>query len=265
MTQALTYRIDRRLPVAVVCLNGEITPLSSQVARTALLDALAAEPTSVIIDLSGVTAVDDVALTVFPAMAETAAQWPGAPVLLSGPEPQVAEALRRMAVTSQLDVHPTLRAAVDVAVKEPVPQRVHARLEPTVDAPRIARDLAEDACWEWGVPEAATPVKIVSSELVTNAVRHAGTVVDLTVSLRDHGNGHGVRVSVRDGTPELARMQTPTESDDHGRGLLIVDSLATAWGNVPLAKGKTVWAMVVPRRPAAYAPPEAKVDHDQEV
>lgn len=256
MTQPLTYRIDRRLPVAVVCLSGEITPLSSQVARAALLDALAAEPTSVIMDLSGVSAVDDVALTVFPALAETAAHWPGAPVLLSAPEPAVAEALRRMAVTPRMEVHPTLQAAVAVAAKEPVPQRVHARLEPTVDAPRIARDLAEDACWDWELPEVATPVKIVSSELVTNAVRHAGTVVDLTVSMRDHG----VRVSVRDGASALARMQTPTESDDHGRGLLIVDSLATAWGNVPLGEGKTVWAMMAPRRPAGYAPASEKVD-----
>lgn len=262
MTQALTYRIDRRLPVAVVCLNGEITPLNSQVARTALLDALAAEPTSVIIDLSGVTAVEDVALTVFPALAEAAARWPGAPVLLSGPEPAVADALRRMAVTGRLEVHPTLRAAVDVAAKEPVPLRVHTRLEPTVDAPRIARDLAADACDEWDLPEAATPVKIVSSELVTNAVRHAGTVVDLTVSLIDRG----VRVSVRDGVPQLARMQTPTESDDHGRGLLIVDSLAIAWGNVALAVGKTVWALVAPRRrPGGHPVSLAGVDHREEV
>lgn len=243
MTQPLTYRIDRRLPVAVVCLDGELTPLSSQVARMALLEALVAEPTSVIIDLSGVTSVDDVALTVFPALAETAAQWPGAPVMLSSPVPEVADALDRMAVTQRLPVHSTLREAVAMAAKAPVPLRVHTRLQPTVEAPRIARELAYDACWDWGVPDAAVPVKIVSSELVTNAVRHAGTMVDVTVSLRDHR----VRVSVRDGVPELARMQSPTESEEHGRGLLIVDSLAAAWGNTPFGGGKTVWATVAPR------------------
>lgn len=244
MSQPLTYRIERRLPIAVVCLTGEITALSSEVARSALAEALAPEPTSVIFDLTNVTTVDEVALSVFPAIAETAHRWPGVPVLLAGPSAEVATSLERMAVASRIPVHPTLDAALAVAAQEPVPLRVHTRLKPTVDAPRIARELAYDACRDWGIPDAATPVKIVSSELVTNAVRHAGTMVDLTVSLRDHR----IRVSVRDGVTELARMQSPTESEDHGRGLLIVDSLSVAWGNVSFTQGKTVWATVAPRQ-----------------
>jgi len=244
MTQPLTFRLDRRLPVAVIALHGELTPLSSPVARQAVMEALAAEPTSVVVDLSGITAFEEVALTTFAALAQVASRWLGAPLLLAAPSPALAAGLRRMAVAPPLPVHPSVRAAVDVAAKEPVPLRVHLRMKPTVDAPRIARDLAYDTCWEWGLPDAATPAKIVSSELVTNAVRHAGTDVDLTITLHDHY----VRVSVRDRAPKLARMQTPSESDDHGRGLLIVDSLATAWGNVSFEDGKIVWATVAQRR-----------------
>jgi hypothetical protein len=64
--------------------------------------------------------------------------------------------------------------------------------------------------------------------------------MELRVTLR----GQQLRVSVRDGVDSLARMQTPTESDDHGRGLLIVDAIASAWGNVPVGGGKVVWASV---------------------
>ena len=262
MTQPLTFRLDRRLPVAVVALHGELTPLSSQVVRKAVMEALAAEPTSVVVDLSGITRVEDVALTVFPALARLAERWPGAPLLLAAAPPAVATALRRMAVAPPLPLHPTVRAAVDVAAKEPVPLRVDLRMKPTVDAPRIARDLAYDICWEWGLPDAATPAKIVSSELVTNAVRHAGTDVDVTFTLHDHF----VRVSVRDRASELARMQTPSESDDRGRGLLIVDSLSTAWGNVSFEDGKTVWATVAQRRrPPGQRAGTAAARHRQEV
>jgi anti-anti-sigma regulatory factor len=239
MTQPLTYQIDRRLPIAVIRLRGELTSLSSAVARGGLYEALLAEPTSVVVDLSGVTAADDVALTLFPAVANVAAQWPGAPLLLCAASPPIAGALDRMGITAdRIATYPTVRAALDVAATDPVPLRVHQRLEPTVDAPRIARELTFHTCWGWGLPDLATPAKIVSSELVTNAVRHAGTVIDLTLALRDGQ----LRVSVRDGTQQLVRMQTPAESDDHGRGLLIVDSIATAWGNVPIADGKAVWA-----------------------
>lgn len=247
MTSPLTYHIDRRLPIAVVRLTGELTAQSSPVARVGLLESLTAEPTSVIVDLSHLAVTEDVALTLFPAVADQAAQWPGAPLLLCHPQPSVAAALRRMAIDRRLRIYPTVASALEVAAGEPVPLRLQRRLAPTVQAPRTARELVLRACWEWGLPHAATAAQIICSELVTNAVRHAGTTIDLIVTLRDDH----LRVSVRDGVQQQARLQTPGESDDHGRGLLIVDTVATAWGNVPIARGKAVWATLRVPRPRA--------------
>lgn len=238
MTQPLTYEIDHRFPIAVVRLQGQLTPLASQVARSALLESLVEEPTSVIVDLTALTVPDDVALTLFPAAATLAAEWPGAALLLCGADPGVAAALEQLAIGQRLPVYATREEALRAATNDPVPLRVRQRLEPTVQAPGEARELVTSACWEWGVPDTAAPARLVSSELVTNAVRHAGTSIDLTVTLREQY----LRLSVRDGAAEMARMQTPTESDDHGRGLLIVDTVAASWGSVPMGKGKAVWA-----------------------
>jgi anti-anti-sigma factor len=260
MTQPLTYEIDHRFPIAVVRLQGQLTPLTSQVARAALLESLAEEPTSVIVDLSDLAVMDDVALTLFPAAATLAAEWPGAPLLLCCAAPGVADGLEEMAIGRRMPVYATQDEALSAATDAPVPLRVRQRLEPTVQAPGEARELVTNACWDWGVPDTAAPARLVGSELVTNAVRHAGTSMDVTVTLREQF----LRLSVRDGANEMARMQTPTESDDHGRGLLIVDTVAASWGSVPMGNGKAVWAAlkVSPPRRTDYSDRQ-KVDHRQ--
>jgi anti-anti-sigma regulatory factor len=238
MTEPLTYRLDHRFPIAVVRMRGALNAGTATVARTALLESLVEEPTSVIVDLAGLTAADDVALAVFPGAATQAAGWPGASVLLCSPRAVVAEALVRSSVATDLPVYGAFGEALAVAAADPVPLRVQERLEPTVHAPRAARELVSGACQDWGLPDSAIAAEVIASELVTNAVRHAGTSIELRVTLADQQ----LRVSVRDGVDRPARMQTPAESDDHGRGLLIVDTVASAWGNVPVGDGKVVWA-----------------------
>jgi hypothetical protein len=209
------------------------------------------EPTSIVVDLSSVTSADDLAVRVFPDLAAQARRWPGAAVLLCGALPPVADALRRASVDREVAVHTSFRAALEVAAEAPIPLRVRQRLQPAIHAPRVARELAADACSDWDLLGAATSAQIVSSELVTNAVRHAGTVMDLTVSLRDRH----LRVSVRDRTVRMARRQSPSESDDHGRGLLIVEAVASAWGSAPTPDGKVVWAAVRVPPPRAASEP----------
>ena len=82
---------------------------------------------------------------------------------------------------------------------------------------------------------------LVTSELVSNAVRHARSVI--TVVLRQERDGE-VQVEVSDdggGEPVVRRPEPLTPS---GRGLLVVDGLARRWGTARLDGRKTVWAVV---------------------
>ncbi len=83
---------------------------------------------------------------------------------------------------------------------------------------------------------------LLTSELVTNAVVHAGTQVQVTCKLA----GSAVEVVVRDSHP--ARMVPGPVGDDsapaertHGRGLLLPSALASAWGVSYGAEAKAVW------------------------
>jgi anti-sigma regulatory factor (Ser/Thr protein kinase) len=84
--------------------------------------------------------------------------------------------------------------------------------------------------------------KLLVSELVTNALIHAGTVVHLQVELRDDA----LRVSVADEGSPGGDVPTDGELPDvrlsvGGRGLAIVSVLAHRWGVEPLPGGKRVW------------------------
>ena len=119
-------------------------------------------------------------------------------------------------------------------------------LEPDVDAPRRARGIVAEFCATYGIGAESEVVELITSELVTNAVRHAGTQITLTLRL----SGPLLRVAVRDGAGgDVQPVQLTDETAESGRGLSLVDALAERWGSVFLHSGKTVWATVRVRRP----------------
>ncbi|MFF9058199.1 SpoIIE family protein phosphatase [Streptomyces sp. NPDC014882] len=133
-------------------------------------------------------------------------------------------------------------------------------------APGAARDLVRAAFAEWaglGLPGArelagrlGEEATLVVSELVTNAVVHAGTDVDLLCRLEaepEQPDACAVLVEVTDHHPTRAPRDggpdTPYDAPEHGRGLRLVATLADAWGVTYRRGAKTVWARL-PARPA---------------
>jgi hypothetical protein len=116
---------------------------------------------------------------------------------------------------------------------------VTRRLAPHPTAPRAARDLVSRALMDWRLSQQIPDTCLVISELVTNAMIHAGTDIDVTVA--EHRRS--VRVAVRDHSHVLP-VERHGRSDEHGRGLGIVAELASAWGVLPhFDGGKVVWAV----------------------
>jgi anti-sigma regulatory factor (Ser/Thr protein kinase) len=80
---------------------------------------------------------------------------------------------------------------------------------------------------------------LLTSELVTNAVKYGGEHIVLVVT----DETRLLRVEVRDDGPHPPRMGAAESQDLGGRGLLLVESLATEWGTGPADghPGKVVW------------------------
>ncbi|NHC15386.1 SpoIIE family protein phosphatase [Motilibacter deserti] len=85
--------------------------------------------------------------------------------------------------------------------------------------------------------DAAEVAALLVSEVVTNAVVHARTSAGLRIELADDR----ARIEVGDASP-LAPVRREADSDElGGRGLLLLDRLAAAWGVEQSAEGKVVW------------------------
>jgi anti-sigma regulatory factor (Ser/Thr protein kinase) len=78
---------------------------------------------------------------------------------------------------------------------------------------------------------------LLTSELVTNAIRHAGTPVELLARV-----ARGLRVEVTDGRPDVPLAPRDASGFSvSGRGLHLVDELASRWGVERDGATKTVW------------------------
>lgn len=90
--------------------------------------------------------------------------------------------------------------------------------------------------------------ELLVSEVVTNAVVHAATDIEVSVTMLDDG---GVRVEVSDGSPHLPARRQYALTAGTGRGMQLVDELADRAGTTPAPPGKTVWFEVSPPRDVA--------------
>jgi anti-sigma regulatory factor (Ser/Thr protein kinase) len=114
--------------------------------------------------------------------------------------------------------------------------QVRQELAPDDLSPAQARSIVRRMLELWESDDDVRLTELLTSELVTNAVRHAAT----EIMLRVEADARMVRVEVTDTGPDLPVItDTP---DLGGYGLRIVDELAARWGieHAP-EDGKTVW------------------------
>ena len=121
----------------------------------------------------------------------------------------------------------------------PEPWREELRLPPHETAPGQARAFVRQVLEDHGWTYALESALLLTTELATNAVVHAGTAVHVDVA----GDDTTVTIRVQDQTPgRLSGVpRPPDELHEGGRGLYLVDSLATSWGTEHTSTAKVVW------------------------
>jgi len=131
--------------------------------------------------------------------------------------------------------------AMLVARLRRIPQDHHVAWDLPADpaAVRRARGLVRSQLAGWGLEELSPSTELLASELVTNAIRHAGGRVTLRL-VREGGLVCEVFDS-SDGRPRV-RHKENGEMEEAGRGLHVVGRLSQRWGVRRTAHGKAVWA-----------------------
>lgn len=104
-----------------------------------------------------------------------------------------------------------------------------------------ARRFVLTALAESGVAGLSDTAMLLVSELVSNAVLHAGTPIQVVIRI-DKG---GMRLEVHDGSAQLPVRKNYSNLSGTGRGLRMVERMATAWGVEPEPDGgKVVWCRI---------------------
>ncbi|MFJ2349575.1 ATP-binding protein [Streptomyces antimycoticus] len=120
----------------------------------------------------------------------------------------------------------------------------------TADVPGVRRALV-DTLVEWGLPEDGEllyALGLIASELVTNAVTHAGAHTPSIVVTLAIGEEGTLELGVSDNCRVFPRQLATSPEATHGRGTAIVDALLAEFGGSLTSErhphGKTLWAQL---------------------
>jgi anti-sigma regulatory factor (Ser/Thr protein kinase) len=119
--------------------------------------------------------------------------------------------------------------------------RLTMSIDQSLGAPRQARRFTVAALESWGLDALVDDLTLLVSELVSNVIHHTEAGATLALARR-HDR---VRVSVVDQGGGKIRPRRPSPDDPSGRGLLLVDRIATRWGSVNRRGRTEVWFEVL--------------------
>lgn len=108
----------------------------------------------------------------------------------------------------------------------------------------VRRSIAADLMTSGVDEERVHDVTLVASELVGNAVRHTELDPGEELGISWTLSPTDVMVSVADAGEGEPRLRVVSADEPSGRGLAIVDQLASTWGVEHLQRGKRVWAQI---------------------
>jgi len=236
MTDLEVHRYKRQGCI-VLSFRGDLHASNAPEASRAVAKALAESPRAVVCDVSRLT-VHGEATAVFLVLADLAADWPDAPVVLCGAGAALTGRLRLYRIDERLVLRPSVQAALTDPGQQPDLLQATLWLRSTPDAPRLARGFLASVCERWSATRFLDAGSLALSELVTNVVRHVGTPLKIRVVL----TAHHLRLSVRDRGPGWPHTVAAGQRPVGGLGLRMVAALSTGWGVIPVeAGGKVVW------------------------
>jgi anti-sigma regulatory factor (Ser/Thr protein kinase) len=139
-------------------------------------------------------------------------------------------------------IHPVGSPAEELWTARPAPPReARLRVAPERRAVPVTRSLLRRLMASWRMPELLEgELELLATEVVTNAVLHARTAVDVTVTY----TGDFVRFDVFDRNDTLPVPRDASPHAEGGRGLWMLQKLSFSYGIEPAPGGKRVWFTV---------------------
>ncbi|WP_406438133.1 SpoIIE family protein phosphatase [Streptomyces sp. NBC_00631] len=129
----------------------------------------------------------------------------------------------------RLAVRPRIRRTL-LSVAQDEPERI-------AEARQHVRELLHD----WGSPDQVDSAVLLVSEMLTNVLVHTDADALLLAEVSGRAPERRLRVEVTDAGDDLPHKRRPGELASSGRGLVLIEILADAWGVDPRGQGKSIW------------------------
>lgn len=130
--------------------------------------------------------------------------------------------------TATVVPHRVRRTMLTVAQAEP---------ERIADGRLQLRELLHD----WASPEQVDSAVLLLSEVLTNVLVHTDNDALMFAEISGEAGHRRIRIEVTDTSDHLPHRRSPGELASSGRGLLLIEMLAHAWGVEPRGQGKSIW------------------------
>ncbi|MFG2722419.1 SpoIIE family protein phosphatase [Streptomyces sp. NPDC048416] len=128
-------------------------------------------------------------------------------------------------------------AAPPAAVRRTALTVAQAEPQQIAGARKQLRELLHD----WADDEQVDSAVLMISEMITNVLVHTDGDALLVAEARGPLGTRRLRVEVADASDELPHRRRPGEMASSGRGLILMEMLADAWGVDPRGDGKSIW------------------------
>ncbi|MFG3198137.1 SpoIIE family protein phosphatase [Streptomyces sp. NPDC048208] len=104
-----------------------------------------------------------------------------------------------------------------------------------------ARQHLRELLHDWVPPEQVDAAVLLISEMITNVLVHTDADALLLAEIFGEHGHRRLRVQVSDSGDDLPHKRRPGELASSGRGLMLIEMLADAWGVEPRGEGKSIW------------------------
>ncbi|MER6917219.1 SpoIIE family protein phosphatase [Streptomyces sp. NPDC000594] len=133
-----------------------------------------------------------------------------------------------------------------VAVEEGVPREAPRRTAMTIaqaepEKIAVAREQVRGLLHDWADEEQVDSAVLMVSEMATNVLVHTDGSALLVAEVTCGEGARTLRVEVADSSDDLPHKRRPGELASSGRGLVLMEMLADAWGVDPRGEGKSIW------------------------
>ncbi|MGW1714471.1 SpoIIE family protein phosphatase [Streptomyces sp. NPDC002156] len=144
-------------------------------------------------------------------------------LLLSRPEECVTDG------TAPPKARPTVRRTM-LTIAQAEPERV-----------AVARQQLREQLHDWPSPDQVDSAVLLISETATNVLVHTDADALVVAEVTGAPGSRRIRVEVTDVSDDLPHKRRPGELASSGRGLMLIEMLADAWGVDPRGEGKSIW------------------------